>query len=80
MEAAAEDVGLIARFAVQGNHRALRERTAGRPQLLHNADAVVGDVPDREPSQEQQGNRDDTDNDSGENGCVNHGNLVWQIL
>ena len=47
MEAAAEDVGLVARFAAEGDHRAFGQRAAARPQLLHDADAVVGDVPAR---------------------------------
>ena len=49
MDAAAEDVGLVARLAVQGNDRALGQRAVGRPHLLDNADAVVGDEPDRQP-------------------------------
>ena len=45
VDAAAKDVGLVARFAVEGNHRAFGQRTFGRPQFFYNADAIVGDVP-----------------------------------
>ena len=45
VQAAAEHLGLEARLAVQGDDPALGDRTLDRPQLLDDADPVVGDVP-----------------------------------
>ena len=44
VQAAAQQVGLEAGLAVQGDDPAFRHRAAARPQLLDDADAVVGDV------------------------------------
>src|SRR5205823_9645905 len=44
VEAAAEQVGLQARLVVQGDDAAIGHRPLARPQLLNDADAVVGDV------------------------------------
>ena len=54
VDAAAEDVGLVAGLAVQGDHGPFLQRTAGGPELLHDADAVVGDVTAGEPEEHQQ--------------------------
>ena len=74
VDAAAENVGLVARLAVEGNDRAFGQRAAGRPQLLHDADAVVGDVPDGEPQQEQQQEQHNANNKC----CRNHGRSFFQ--
>ena len=63
VDAAAKDVGLVARLVVQRDDRSFGQRALGRPQLLHDSDAVVGDAPDREPQQEQQQRQHDSNND-----------------
>ena len=55
MQAAAQQLGLEAGLAVQGDDAAFGHRALARPQLLDDADAVVGDVPQahRFPQQQQ---------------------------
>ena len=60
VESAAEDVGLVAGLAVQGDDRAFRQRPAAGPELFHDADAVVGDIARGEP-----GEQEEQDNDHG---------------
>ena len=45
VHAAAEHLGLEAGLAVEGDDPAFGDRSLRRPQLLDDADAVVGDVP-----------------------------------
>jgi len=52
VQAAAQHVGLVARFAVQGNEAGF-ERAAPEA-LFHNSDAVVGDEADAGKQKQQQ--------------------------
>ena len=58
VNSAAEDVGLIAGLAVQGDDRAFGERPAAGPEFLHDADAVVRDIARREPGGDEQYRQD----------------------
>ena len=45
MQAAAQEINLEARLSIDGDDPAFGNRTLDRPQLLDDADPVVGDVP-----------------------------------
>ncbi len=53
MQPAAQQVGLEARLAFEGDDRAVRDGAEPRPQLLDDADVVVRDVADGQPHREQ---------------------------
>ena len=54
MQAAAQHVGLVSGFALQSDEPAFGERAVARPELLDDADLVVGD-----PAQAEQPRHDD---------------------
>ena len=62
VHSAAQQVGLEAGLAVQGNDPAFADGAAERPQLLDDADGVVGNVPQREPEGEEQAEQEQQDN------------------
>ena len=54
VQAAAEEVGLVAGFAVQGNDAAVSDRPLRRPEFLDDANLVVGNDADGQPPDEHQ--------------------------
>ncbi len=54
VQPAAEDIGLVAGLAMEGDDRAFRQRAGARPEFFHDADAVVGDVARGQPGDEKQ--------------------------
>ena len=54
MNAAAQDVGLVAGLAGEGNDAPFRNRAVRRPQLLDEADLFVGNAPNRQPGKERE--------------------------
>ena len=59
VQAAAEQIGLVAGFAVEGDDAAFGHGAAARPEFLDDADLLVGDVAHRQPDEQQQNGRDD---------------------
>jgi hypothetical protein len=49
VDAAAEQIGLVAGLTVQGNHGALRHQPAPRPKLFHDSHLLIGDPPQCQP-------------------------------
>ena len=62
VDAAAEQVDLVAGLAVQGDDPAFGHRPLGRPEVLDDADLVIGD--DAQPAQLDEGEHADDNGDA----------------
>ncbi len=61
MDAAAEEVGLIAGFAVEGDDAAVLDRSLAGPYFLDDSDAVVGNGSDAEENVDKNDRGDSVD-------------------
>ena len=55
MEAAAQELGLVAGFAVQRDDRAAADGAFCGPEFLDHADGIIGNVANRQPPDEEHG-------------------------